>query len=235
MRWYWRGALSPVLLLLLLGLAPSRSFAPTTLPLQRPPRWLPTIAAATAGSLSGEALADWKLASKGEATAAKSSVLQETMISDLLAEGEISPEEVEEIWRSRVGDGVEAADAVSFGSFWRGVDELFEIEEEEEEEEQIGTSRYEEIWLDSAARKRNKKAKGRLGESIGKGEVVLQMEGVATKAELRQLLAGGLAAASASGNRGSGGGGGGLGRSRFSVSDPQAFPDPEIVITAEEM
>jgi hypothetical protein len=65
--------------------------------------------------------------------------------------------------------------------------------------------------------------------------VVLQMEGVATKAELRQLLAGGLAAASASGNRGSGGGGGGLGRSRFSVSDPQAFPDPEIVITAEEM
>lgn len=72
-----------------------------------------------------------------------------------------------------------------------------------------------------------------LGAAIGEGEAVVRLPGIASPAELKDLFAAGLAACESEVAR-NGGKPPARGRSRFSVSDPAAFP-PEVVMACEDI
>uniref|UniRef100_A0A7S2C572 Plastid lipid-associated protein/fibrillin conserved domain-containing protein n=1 Tax=Octactis speculum TaxID=3111310 RepID=A0A7S2C572_9STRA len=83
-------------------------------------------------NLEGECVASWteaKGGSESDSTVSKASVLACKFITEPLEDGDLSPEEVEELWETAAGDAKEV-DKATFARFWEAVEDLFEDESE---------------------------------------------------------------------------------------------------------
>ena len=88
-------------------------------------------------------------------------------------------------------------------------------------------------WLDAAAERAVADGTRTVGECIGTGDVLVSLGGVASDAELEELLQAGLAACDVQRQR-TGREPPPGGKDRFSVSDPLAF-DSDVVLACEEL
>lgn len=76
--------------------------------------------------LEGDAHSDWLAVSSNGAPAPKSAIFGSTFITELIADGDLSLSEAEDIWLQCVGEAVDEADEAAFGRFWYALDDLFE-------------------------------------------------------------------------------------------------------------
>ena len=68
--------------------------------------------------LEGDAHSDWLAVSSNGAPAPKSAIFGSTFITELIADGDLSLSEAEDIWLQCVGEAVDEADEAAFGRFW---------------------------------------------------------------------------------------------------------------------